>query len=76
MAEQDPGQLADELDHQADQLEQHSGEVQKGIEDARQDWEHKRHDEGVPGAPPPQSESEEGPGGAEEDPPPEARREG
>ena len=55
MTPEDPGRLADELDRQADKLEQQSREVQAHIDDTRQEWEGKRADPSVPGAnPPPQ----------------------
>ena len=45
--------LADDLDHEADRL-QHEGErLGEHIADAREDWQHKRADESVPGAIPP-----------------------
>ena len=79
MSEQDPGELAKELEQQADHLERHSDEVQEHLGDAREDWQRKRRDENVPGAPPPDADEnreQDSPIGAEEDPPPEARREG
>ena len=79
MSEQDPGELAEELEQQTDHLEHHSGEVKQQLEDAQEDWRRKRQDESVPGAPPPDPDEdpeENSPTGAEEDPPPEARREG
>ena len=54
MPEQDPDKLADALDQEADKLESHSKELGQQIEDSRQDWERKRRDENVPGAPPPE----------------------
>ena len=53
MGETDPGKLADHLEDEADGLERHSDELAQRTEDAAQDWEHKRADPGVPGAPPP-----------------------
>lgn len=76
MPERDPDKVADALDREAEKLERHSNEVQGQIEDARQDWERKRRDENVPGAPPPSPSEETGPVGADEEPPPDARREG
>jgi len=77
--QEDPGELANELEQQTDHLKRYSDEVQQNLEDARDDWQRKRQDENVPGAPPPDPDEEpedDSPAGAEEDPPPEARREG
>ena len=54
MAERDPQDLADHLEQEADDLERHN-------RDLAQEWERKRADPGVPGAPPPASEDEEEP---------------
>jgi hypothetical protein len=51
--ETDPDGLADHLEEEADDLEQRSQKLKKQTEDVAQDWERKRTDEGVPGAPPP-----------------------
>lgn len=51
--------LADDLEQQADDLERHSDELQQRTEEASQDWQRKRRDQNVPGAPPP-SEDEDG----------------
>jgi len=59
MAETDPEKLADHLDEEADKLEQRSDELEEQTKDVAQDWEHKRADPGVPGAPP-RDEDEEG----------------
>ena len=60
MAERDPGELADRLEHEADDLARHSNELGQRTEDAAQDWQRKRSDPGVPGAPPPEAEGEDG----------------
>ncbi len=58
MSEDDAGRLADELEQTADELERHSKELGEQTDDVRQDWERKRADESVPGAPaPPQDEA-------------------
>jgi hypothetical protein len=44
--------LADHLDKEADQLEQENKQLGEHIGEVRDDWERKRADEGVPGAPP------------------------
>lgn len=74
MQENDPDRLAGELEHQVDELEQRSAELGSEVEETRQDWEHKRGDAGVPGAPPPE-DGDSTPEAAEtQDPPPEADR--
>ena len=50
----DPHELADDLSREADRLERESREVETKIDEARQDWQQKRADGGVPGAPPPE----------------------
>jgi hypothetical protein len=49
----DPHKLTDALEQAARELERDSSELQEQIDDARADWQRKRADEGVPGAPPP-----------------------
>jgi hypothetical protein len=68
MAEDDPEQLADALDHEADRLERRSREVKDRVDAARADWERKRRDESIPGAAPPDPDEEDEAAGAEEDP--------
>ena len=53
MAETDPGKLADDLEHEADDLERRSRKLGEQTDEAAQDWERKRADPSVPGAPPP-----------------------
>lgn len=58
-----PDELADQFECEADRLEQHSKELADKVGEVRQDWERKRRDQGVPGAPPPagpEEASEEG----------------
>lgn len=63
MSESDPERLADELEEEAGTLERRSEELHEKVEEARQDWERKRADPGVPGAPPPRGDGgEDGPG--------------
>jgi hypothetical protein len=61
MADADPGKLAKQLEDEAGRLERQSSEVQDRIEEAREDWQRKRADPGVPGAvaPEPESDSDE-----------------
>ena|SRR5947209_295078 len=70
MNETDPGGLHEQLEDEADRLQQQSNRLGEDVQDARQDWEQKRSDPGVPGAPPPPDEG--GEDGAEESPAPEA----
>jgi predicted nucleic acid-binding Zn-ribbon protein len=41
---------ADELEHEAEDMEERSDRLEDEIGDAREDWEHKKTDPGVPGA--------------------------
>jgi hypothetical protein len=47
---------AEELDREAEKLEEHSDEVGEDIDDARREWEAKEDDPSVPGAQPPADE--------------------
>jgi hypothetical protein len=51
-SDEDPGELADKLEHEIDELERRSQELGGEVEQVRQDWQRKRADEGVPGAVP------------------------
>jgi hypothetical protein len=59
MADMDPGKLADQLEDEADELEERSKKLKQETEDVAQDWERKRSDESVPGAPPPENDGDE-----------------
>jgi hypothetical protein len=52
MTEEDPQKLAEELEREAEDLERRSEELHGKVDEARQDWERKRADPGVPGAAP------------------------
>jgi hypothetical protein len=52
MSEQDHERLADQLEREAKDLQKHSDEIAQRAADVRQDWERKRADQSVPGAPP------------------------
>ena len=52
MEETDHDALADQLEAEADKLQQHSDQLGDEVKDAHEDWERKRADAGVPGAPP------------------------
>jgi hypothetical protein len=56
--QEDPGALADEMEQEADRLEDRSKQLGEEVDDVRKDWERKRSDAGVPGANPP-AEGEE-----------------
>jgi len=56
---EDHDHLADELQKEADRLEQQSEELKEEIGDVRSDWERKRRDERVPGAPMPEDGDDE-----------------
>jgi uncharacterized protein YukE len=58
MDETDPDKLADKLEDEADELERRGDELAQRTEDVSQDWERKRSDPAVPGAPPPLAEEE------------------
>jgi hypothetical protein len=58
MAETDPEKLADHLEDEADELERRNEELGKKADDVAQEWEAKRSDPGVPGAPAPTGEQE------------------
>jgi hypothetical protein len=66
----DPGALADEMEQEADRLEDRSKELGEQVDDVRKDWEQKRSDQGVPGANPP-AEGEDQTSGQGSDVPPE-----
>ena len=55
---EDPDALADEMEEQADRLEDRSKQLGEDVDDVRKDWERERSDQGVPGANPP-AESED-----------------
>ncbi len=60
MTEDDPGRLADQREHEADELARRSDKLKAEVSDVRQDWQQKRASEGVPGAvPEPDEESHE-----------------
>ena len=57
----DPERLADQLDADADDLQEKSEKLEDEITDTRRDWEAKRRDPGVPGAQPPSDEDDGSP---------------
>jgi hypothetical protein len=58
---------AEELEREADKLEQHSEKVGERIEEARREWEAKEDDATVPGAQPDEGEREEPVAGVDAD---------
>ena len=50
---EDPGALADEMEQEADRLEDRSKKLGEDVDEVRKDWERKRSDQAVPGADPP-----------------------
>jgi hypothetical protein len=59
VAERDPFELADQQDREADDMQRGSEELERDVREAREDWERKRADDAVPGAPPPEEEGDE-----------------
>ncbi|MEA2297291.1 MAG: hypothetical protein QOF77_227 [Solirubrobacteraceae bacterium] len=60
----DHHQLANDLERQADELEDKGDRLDRGIREARDDWERKRADPAVPGAAPPDDDALPAPDGA------------
>jgi hypothetical protein len=56
---EDHEKLADQLEYESDRMEQRSAELGEEISDAHDDWQRKRNDPGVPGAPPPADDSDD-----------------
>ena len=62
--EKDVAKHADEMEQQADDMEKRSSELADDVFNARDDWERKRRDPGVPGAPEPEEDTGESPADA------------
>ncbi len=73
---EDHEQLADELDHDVERMEQESDRLEEEISGVRADWESKRADGGVPGAVPRSKDSPPETAGPEPEPEPEPADEG
>jgi hypothetical protein len=69
-SETDPGGLHEQLEGEANKLEEQSERLGDEVQDARQDWQQKRADPSVPGAIPPPDQ--DGDGEQEESPAPQA----
>jgi hypothetical protein len=65
---EDYDRLADRLDDDADRLERENEQLEEQIGGVRQDWERKRADERVPGAPPRPGDTERDAPGEEVNP--------
>jgi hypothetical protein len=62
--EKDVGKQADALERDADDMEQRSSELADDVSGARQEWERKRRDPKVPGAPEPEEDTGKSPADA------------
>jgi hypothetical protein len=51
--------LANELERESDALKRENDKLGQDIADARDDWESKRNDPSIPGAPPPSDHDDE-----------------
>lgn len=58
MRDEEPEKLADELDRAAEQMQQRTEQLGQEADAVRADWQSKRADPNVPGAPAPESEEE------------------
>src|SRR5437899_2526554 len=73
MPQDDPQELADQLEHETDRMQSESERLGREVTSAREDWERKRADSNVPGAPPsesPQSDEDQPESPAPQTPPP------
>ena len=66
---EDPEALADEMEQQADRLEDRSKKLGENVDDVRKDWERKRSDQAVPGDNPPADGEDETSGQGNDVPP-------
>ena len=62
--EKDVTQHADEMERQADDMEERSSGLADDVSDARDDWDRKRRDPNVPGAPEPEEDTGDSPADA------------
>lgn len=65
VTERDPQELSEALERETRDLERQGQEVEQAVGETREDWEQKRRDESVPGAPPPEGGAED-PGEADD----------
>ncbi len=52
-------ETADRFMRESDDMQSRSERLRDGIDEARQDWQRKRSDQGVPGANPPESDEDQ-----------------
>lgn len=62
MDERDPQELSEQLERETAELERHNREVKQAVSETREEWERKRRDGNVPGAPPPNDGAANDPG--------------
>lgn len=72
MSERDPFELADEQELEAEEMQRHSDDLARDVREAREDWNRKRADDAVPGAPAPEDDEQERRSPAPQAPPPSA----
>ncbi len=60
MSESDHEQLADRLEQEAQDMQGRSDQLGEELAETREDWEAKRADPRIPGAPPPDAHPAEG----------------
>lgn len=73
MSDRDPERLAERLEREAQELEQRSGELRDRVKGVNEDWQRKRSDQSIPGAP--ESQGDEDEPQEQDSPGPEARDE-
>jgi hypothetical protein len=66
---EDPDALAEEMEEEADRLEDRSKQLGEDVDEVRKDWERKRSDQAVPGANPPVEGEDETSGQGNDVPP-------
>ena len=59
---------AQDLERELDEMEEHSDRLEEEVADAREDWERKKADSSVPGAPPDSGDDDAGEDSPEIDP--------
>jgi hypothetical protein len=62
MSDSDPDKLADQLEHEAAELQKQSEKLHGDVAEVREDWERKRHDPDMPGALEPMDPSDDAQG--------------
>jgi hypothetical protein len=72
MSREDPFELAQAGEREAEEMQERSQSVEREVKEAREDWERKRADKAVPGANPPDEDAGERRSPAPQAPPPSA----